>query len=30
MINKEKVDKPEKAYLLYSFIRIMRYVLTYL
>ena len=29
MINKEKVDKPEKAYLLYSFIRIMRYISAY-
>ena len=29
MINKEKVDKPDKAYLLYSYIRIMRYISTY-
>ena len=29
MINKEKVDKPDKAYLLYSYIRIMRYTPTY-
>ena len=30
MINKEKVDKTEKAYLLYSYIRIMRYISTYI
>ena len=29
MINKEKVDKSDKAYLLYSYIRIMRYISTY-
>ena len=29
MINKEKVDKLDKAYLLNSYIRIMRYAPTY-
>ena len=29
MINKEKVDMPHKAYLLYSYIRIIQYAPTY-